>query len=227
MRLVLVRHGDAHAGFHGVIAGPRGCAGLTDLGRRQAAALRDRLATTGFHADAVVASVLPRAVETASIIAPALGFDTFEQDCDLCEVHTGEADALAWADYPARYGALDMVAEPDREFAPGGDSWNGFHDRVRRTLDRLAADHAGRTVVAFCHAGVITASMRIRFGLSGDGGDVRLVPTNTGLTTWDHDAEAGRWTLRAYDDAAHLDAGIPAAPEVGASRAPGGEGATP
>jgi Histidine phosphatase superfamily (branch 1) len=47
MRLVLVRHGDAHAGFHGVIAGPRGCAGLTDRGREQAAARRDFLAVSG------------------------------------------------------------------------------------------------------------------------------------------------------------------------------------
>ena len=35
MRLVLVRHGHAHAGFTGPIAGAVGCAGLTDLGRAQ------------------------------------------------------------------------------------------------------------------------------------------------------------------------------------------------
>src|SRR5262245_49700199 len=100
MRLFLVRHGEAHAGFVGPIAGPCGDAGLTDLGRRQAAALRDHLARTGkVRADVLVASVLPRAIETAEIIAPGLGLAVSAQDCDLCEVHTGVADAVDWAEY--------------------------------------------------------------------------------------------------------------------------------
>ena len=47
MRLILVRHGDAHAGFHGVIGGRTGCTGLTPHGRAQAEALRDHLADSG------------------------------------------------------------------------------------------------------------------------------------------------------------------------------------
>ena len=119
MQLVLVRHGDAHAGFHGVVGGRTGCAGLTPLGRRQAEALRDHLATSGrVQADALVSSVLPRAVETAQLIAPGLGIELGAQECDLCEVHTGEADGLTWTEYGTRYGGFDMEAEPDRTFAP-------------------------------------------------------------------------------------------------------------
>ena len=62
----------------------------------------------------LLTSLLPRAIETASIIAPALGFEEVPQDCDLCEVHTGEADGLDWADYAERFGSLDMHAEPER-----------------------------------------------------------------------------------------------------------------
>ena len=57
---------------------------------------------------------LPRAIETGSIIAPGLGLETFGQHCDLCEVHTGEADGLAWTEYATRYGSFDMEAEPDQ-----------------------------------------------------------------------------------------------------------------
>ena len=161
MRLILVRHGDAHAGFHGVIGGRTGCTGLTDLGRQQAEALRDRMEATGaVRADALVSSVLPRAIETAQIIGPGLGIELGRQECDLCEVHTGEADGLTWAEYGTRYGGFDMHAEPDRVFAPGGDSWNSFHERVGLTLERLRRDHAGETVVVVCHAGVIMASLR-------------------------------------------------------------------
>lgn len=205
MRLLLVRHGDAHAGFHGRIAGPTGCRGLTPLGRRQAEALRDHLATSGrVEADVLVASILPRAIETATIIAPGLGLEISDRDCGLCEVHTGEADGVDWSEYNERYGSFDMEAEPDRPFAAGGDSWNGFHVRVRQTLERLAADHAGRTVVAACHAGVIMASMRILLGIPDTRTSAHLRPSNTGLTEWEHDPDRETWLLRSYNEADHL-----------------------
>lgn len=203
MRLILVRHGDAHAGFHGPISGPSGCRGLTDLGRRQATLLRDAIdADPARRADVLVTSMLPRAIETAGIIAPALGFAEVPNDCDLCEVHTGDADGVDWHDYPSRFGSFDMVVEPDRPFAPSGDSWNGFHRRVARTLDRYAHEHAGRTVMAVTSAGVIAASLRIRFGGPWSNRP-RMVPTNTGLTEWEFGDDA-QWTLRRYDDVRHL-----------------------
>jgi probable phosphoglycerate mutase len=204
MRLILVRHGDAHAGFSGVIGGQTGCAGLTPLGRAQAEALRDHLARTGrVRADVLLASVLPRAIETASIVAPGLGLEISGHECDLCEVHTGEADGLTWTEYATRYGSFDMEAEPDRVFAPAGESWNSFHERVQRMLDRLARDYEGRTVMAVCHAGVIMASMRLLLGIPPAGG-TRLRPTNTGLTEWEHEAPLDRWTLHAFNDTGHL-----------------------
>jgi probable phosphoglycerate mutase len=205
MRLILVRHGEAHAGFHGVIAGPRGCSGLTDHGRLQAEALREHLLESGhLKADVLIASVLPRAIETAHVIAPGLGFESFKQDCDLCEVHPGEADAVPWSEYESRYGALDMVAEPDRAFAPGGESWNGFHARVQRTLERLAADYPDQTVVAVCHAGVIMASIRTLFGIPPHDPGTRLQPANTGLTEWEFEPVIDRWTLHSFNDTCHL-----------------------
>jgi probable phosphoglycerate mutase len=201
MRLVLVRHGDAHAGFHGVIAGPRSCTGLTDRGREQTVALRDYLAVSGrVRADVLLSSVIPRAIETAEIIAPGLGIETFGRECDLCEVHTGEADGLEWAEWGVRYGLFDMEAEPDRVFAPEGESWNGFHQRVGQVLERLAQEYEGRTVVAVCHGGVIIASVRVLLGISQGGSGARVQPANTGLTEWEWDAEPVRWTLHSFNE---------------------------
>jgi broad specificity phosphatase PhoE len=205
MRLILVRHGDANAGFQGVIGGPTGCTGLTDLGREQAAALRDHLATSGrVRADVLLSSVIPRAIETAEIIAPGLGIETFGRECDLCEVHTGVADGLEWAEWGARYGSFDMEATPDRVFAPEGESWNSFHQRVRQMLGRLAQEYEGQTVVAACHAGVIMASMRVLLGIPRTGQSTRLQPTNTGLTEWGWDPGRGQWTLHSFNEASHL-----------------------
>ena len=206
MRLILVRHGDANAGFSGVIGGEHGCTGLTALGRRQAAALRDDLARSGrVRADVLLASTLPRAIETAEIIAPGLGIETFDRARDLCEVHPGEADGLEWAEYGVRYGHFDMEAEPERVFAPAGESWNSFHDRVREMLERIVREYEGQVVVAVCHAGVIMASMRLLLGMPFvDRAAAQLRPSNTGLTEWEHDGERGRWTLHSFNDAHHL-----------------------
>jgi probable phosphoglycerate mutase len=205
MRLILVRHGEANAGFHGPIAGRLGCTGLTPFGRRQAEALGTHLAASGrIRADVLIASVLPRAIETAELIAPGLGLEISAYDCDLCEVHTGEADGTDWSQYNDLFGSFDMEAEPDRLFAPGGDSWNGFHERVRRTLERLARDHAGKTVVAVCHAGVIMASIRLLLGIADPATSAHLRPTNTGLTEWEHEPTIDRWLLRSYNEAIHL-----------------------
>jgi probable phosphoglycerate mutase len=179
--------------------------GLTELGRAQAAALGDYLqAHARITADAQLASTLPRAVETAQLIAPALGFDAVEQHCDLCEVHTGEADGLEWAEYGTRYGSFLMDAEPDRVFAPEGESWNTFHERVESMLERVAREYEGQTVVAVCHAGVIMASLRTLLGMPRSGVHGGLRPSNTGLTEWEHDETTRLWTLHSFNETPHL-----------------------
>src|SRR5687768_8490245 len=91
-RLVLVRHGEAQSFVDGVIGGATGCSGLSDLGRRQATALHDRLARTNELADAmaIYTSTLPRAIETADLIAPAVGEHARSSTCELCELHVDE-----------------------------------------------------------------------------------------------------------------------------------------
>jgi probable phosphoglycerate mutase len=168
--------------------------------------LRDHLAESGrVRADALLASVIPRAIETAEIIAPALGLDDqFARECDLCELHTGDADGLEWAEYAVRHGSFDMEAEPDRLFAPAGESWNSFHVRVQGMLERIARDYAGKTVVAVCHAGVIMASMRVLLDVPHPGERTQLRPSNTGLTEWEHDPVLGRWILHSFNETGHL-----------------------
>ena len=56
-RLVLIRHGESQVTVDRVVGGSKTCSGLSDRGRRQAEALRDRLARTGeLQADVLLAS---------------------------------------------------------------------------------------------------------------------------------------------------------------------------
>lgn len=214
-RLVLIRHGEAVCNVSGVCGGPLGCGGLTDLGRRQVGALRDRLRLTGelAGADALYASILPRAIETAELLAPSLlgtGPDrrrgpalTLITECGLCELHPGEADGLTWAEFTDRFGALDWDADPGQAIAPGGESWSGFVNRVAGALDGIAEGRAGQLVVVACHAGVIEASLLAKLPVAGglEGARLQLRTQHASMTTWE--VEAGRWRLLGYNDATH------------------------
>jgi len=215
-RLVLVRHGESRSTVDRVVGGHQGCNGLTDRGVRQAKALRDRLSRTAELAGtaAVLTSVLPRAIETAEIIAPALGGLEVEQRCELCEIHPGEADGLTWEEFGALYRPEGLASgNPYQIMAPGSESWGGFFVRVGEALLRAAADHAGETVVVVCHGGVIEGSF---FALGGlplrRPFDVRV--ENTSLTEWSYQPAEGdfgnaghrlaRWRLDRFNDSAHL-----------------------
>jgi probable phosphoglycerate mutase len=213
-RITLVRHGEAVCNVSGVCGGPLGCSGLTDLGRRQVEALRDRLLVTGELAgtQAFYASVLPRAVETARIIAPALGAPTADggwpgldlvTECGLCELHPGEADGLDWTEFTARFGALDWAVDPNQPIAPGGESWTGFVNRVSTNLDVIAVRHPGQVVVVACHAGVIEASLLSKMPVEGGltGARLQLRTLHASMTSWE--VEEGTWRLLGYNDGDH------------------------
>jgi probable phosphoglycerate mutase len=195
-----------------VVGGHEGCRGLSDLGRRQAEALRDRLAATGeLRADALLASVLPRAIETAEILAPALGDLPVAQDCDLCEQHPGEGDGLTWTEWEERYQPEGWRFDPYAPVAPGSESTAEFQARVGRALRKVVQEHEGRTVVVACHGGVVESAMVAFLGLPFLG---TLRPLhnveNTSITEWVVDGDGDRpptWRLVRFNDAAHL-AGI-------------------
>lgn len=196
----------------GVVGGALTCSGLSDRGRLQAVALRDRLARTGeLVPDAFYASTLPRAVETARIIAPALGDPALITDEELCELAPGECDGLPWAEAVERY-AMTRPRDPDRALSPGGESIRQFEARTVGVVRRLLEDHAGGTTVAVCHGGIIAAATRHLMGAAAMVEDValRLNPDVTSLTEWrlaDFDG-ARRHLLVRFNDVGHLAADL-------------------
>lgn len=202
-RIVLIRHGQAETNVGGVIQAAT-CSGLNALGHAQAVALAERLERSGELREASVlyASGLLRAQQTAAAIAPALGLEVAGHLPALNELEPGEAEGMAWDDYAERFGDLDLAAQPDVPFAPGGESWNAFRVRVAVEVDRLIAAHRGGTVVAVTHAGVIEAAMVHLSGLSTS--RKRLRPEHTSITSW---VEVGpHLALERFGDAAHLGA---------------------
>jgi probable phosphoglycerate mutase len=187
-RIVLVRHGESLAQERRVVGGHAGCAGLSTLGVRQVEALRDRLADSGELADATAlySSVMARAVQTAQILAPALGDLEVRQDCAFCEGHPGaEADGLSWDEYDQRW-PWPAEWSPEARRDPGSESFADMRERVSARLDALAERHDGETVVVACHGGVVLHTMFqwLQLDPAGDSGRAWLDPVNTSLTEW-------------------------------------------
>jgi probable phosphoglycerate mutase len=151
--------------------------------------------------------VLPRAVETAEILAAALSRPDVVQDCSLCTWHTpAEADGRPWVDY-RRQSSL-AGGGMFRPFEEGNESWSELVGRAGRTLEQIAARHAGETAVVVTHAEVVKCSLIAFGGLPlAPGFDLDVAPTS--ITEWvtagDPDAwPRPRWTLVRLNDSAHL-----------------------
>lgn len=206
--VVLVRHGESQVTVDQVVGGHEGCSGLSKRGRRQAEALRDRLLASGLlrDASALYASVLPRAVETAATIAPAVGSGSLavRERCELCELHVAEGDGLTWTEFGKVYGRPPWHADPTVPLSPGSESWSSFVERASAGLQAVADGHPGEMAVVACHGGVIEASFPAFGGLPPSVPFSLFRPENTGLTIWTR--EDGRaWRLERYNDCAHLD----------------------
>lgn len=205
-RLAIVRHGEADSNARDTLAGHETCNGLTGHGRRQVEALAARLGRTGEFegAAALYSSILRRAVETAEILAPALGGLPIETTCSLCERHVGEADGMTWSQYEEEYGRQVPGVDDYREMAPGGEAYAPFLDRAEAALYAVMERHPGRLVVVAGHGGIVGASV-IRFlGIPDNGNAFRGYADNSSITEWEWTGT--RWWFVRYNDAAHLDA---------------------
>lgn len=208
-RLVLVRHGESVATVSRRIGGHRTCAGLSPLGRQQAEALHDRLrATREIAADLLYSSGYPRAIQTAEIIAPALGDLPVTIDEGFGEHDPGpECDGMSYDAFVDRFGSPDWESDPWSVTFPGGETIAAFHHRIGRALNDLVLRHPEQTVVVACHGGVVDAVLRLALRAPSTG--VFEVHTmNTSLTELVR-VRPGRWRLVRYNDTAHL-AGLPA-----------------
>ena len=120
---------------------------LTPRGREQAEAAAQALA--GVELDLVVASGLPRTVETAELVAPG---HEIERWPELSEWRGGRLDAIPQAELEQAFvGALRVTDEAARFL--GGESLGEALDRVHPAIDRLLA-REWDTALAVLHGGV-------------------------------------------------------------------------
>ena len=135
---------------------------LTERGRRQASELADRLADIALAA--VYSSDLERARATARIVAEASGLDVVALP-ELREIDVGSWSGLTRAEAEERFPAAY------RRWADGGQGWDDgetyeqMAERVVGAVRRIAAGHAGESVLVVAHGGPIRAVHAVALGL--------------------------------------------------------------
>ncbi|OAN37732.1 bifunctional RNase H/acid phosphatase [Mycolicibacterium iranicum] len=158
-RLLLLRHGQTALSVERRYSG-RGNPELTELGIRQADAAARYLGDRG-GVDAVLASPLQRAYDTAAAAAKALGRDVTVDD-DLIETDFGAWEGMTFqeaSEYDPdlhRRWLRDTSVRP-----PGGESFDDVASRVLRAQKRIIAEYPGQTVLVVSHVTPIKTLLRM------------------------------------------------------------------
>ena len=158
--VLLVRHGRTPTTGTTLPGRARGLH-LSPEGVAQAEAVAARIASMGRAAvggkvSAVIASPLERTRETARPIGAALGLRV-GIDRGLLECDFGDWTGRKLVDLARKPEWTTVQRWPSGFRFPGGESFLEMQTRMVDAVDRLAAAHRGRTIVAVSHADPIKA----------------------------------------------------------------------
>jgi probable phosphoglycerate mutase len=155
--LILVRHGQSEANAAGLLVG-RTDSALTDLGRRQAAAIGEALAAGPDRPLRLLTSPLARTRNTAEIIAGRLGSPLAPEVEDrLIELDYGELEGQRPADLG---GGVWAGWRSDSSWRPpGGETLPELHHRLDPLWASLASEAAAGDVIAVTHVSPTKAAV--------------------------------------------------------------------
>ncbi len=159
--ITLLRHGVSQGNRRGIVQGQLDYP-LSSEGFRQVQDLATRWLESGVKYDQVISSGLRRALETAELIAGALGAPLCIDDV-WRERDWGAAQGLPFSDMK---GPLRAISDrhPDEPVFETGESDLALFRRAAEALESLIARPPG-TYLVVSHGGLLNALLRIIFGL--------------------------------------------------------------
>lgn len=199
MNIYLIRHGRQSSQLCNVDVN------LAVEGREQAKLLGKRMSNFGI--DALYASDLVRAKETAEIMNPYLGGLKCQIRSELREIDfgkmTGNSDEynnMAFADFKKKRTELTE----DLAF-PGGECGQDVVNRAKKILEEII--HTGkRNVVVVTHGGVIRSLVTDILGMPQSQKLLFAVSLeNTSMTQLRYDRDYQRFYLERFNDFSHLE----------------------
>ena len=160
IHLLFIRHGQTHANavgrWQGWMDPP-----LTAAGLDQAEALARRLSREEPTLEAVYASPLQRAHQTARIIAAERALRPIVAE-GLKEIHFGDLEGISLAEMEEEHPELHArwSDRSDMDFRwPGGEQRSEFFRRAAGACRRICEAHAVGTIAVVAHGGTIRACL--------------------------------------------------------------------
>jgi broad specificity phosphatase PhoE len=161
--LFLVRNADTEFTKDGRVAGRRDIS-LSAAGRAQAERLRDHLHQNDLAE--IYASPLPRAVETAEIVAQPLSLGVV-RDPRLIDFDAGRWEGKAHAEIGASPEYRRFLEDPVAEGIPGGERLTDVRDRIVSAVSQALADNEmGASILLISHAGPLRVLLAHYLGMN-------------------------------------------------------------
>ncbi|MFF2659267.1 bifunctional RNase H/acid phosphatase [Kitasatospora sp. NPDC058032] len=200
---VLLRHGETHLTPEKRFSGSGGTdPELSEKGRWQAERVAEALAARG-SVQAVVASPMRRARQTAETVAARLGLEVRYEE-GLREVDFGAWEGLTFAEARERYpdDLTTWLGSTKVRPTGGGESFATLTHRVGVARDKILARHPGRTVLVVSHVSPIKTLVRLALGAPPDA-LYRMELSAASLCAVQYYAD-GNASLRLLNDTGHL-----------------------
>lgn len=164
--IFVCRHGQDLDNVEGILNGHRDRP-LSELGRSQAAQVADTIKSQGTVFDAIYASPLLRAHQTATTIGAAVGV-AVQVMPDLIERDFGVLTGRPYEDIPKYAG--EKVLQTDKVLyfleVEGGESFEELYARAQRVLQEVDAKHEGHNVLLVCHGDIGKMILAARRGIT-------------------------------------------------------------
>lgn len=208
MILYLVRHGESAYNLERRIQGQLDIP-LSPTGERQAETLAS--AFTDLPIDALFASPLRRAMQTAEPLAKSLGLP-IQTDDRLREIHAGVFQGVPWDELAMRYPTeTERWRSFDPDYAiPGGESRRELMQRGHAALEAIR-ERGLKQVVVVAHGGVLSAALKALLGIPAERNPFSLFNASVTRLYWDT-----RVRLITLNEIEHVRrAGIPGADSTG------------
>jgi len=201
-RVILLRHAQSEGNAQGVMQGQSDFP-LSETGLQQAEALARRWRKERMRFDCIITSPLSRALQTAEIIAAALGAPLDMKD-DWMERNNGQIAGLRPEEVSERGLHLPFV-QPYQPIGVDGESQWELFLRAGRAVQDLLHRPPGRYLVV-SHGGILNLAMYAILGVVPQANfhGPRFRFHNTAFAVLDYDPTRHIWTLEAINDRAHL-----------------------
>jgi len=151
MKILLIRHGETIANKNQLVLGTSDVA-LTDLGRRQADGVAQKISSMTSHPTLLFSSPYFRAKETAGYISKLTDLDPIYLD-GLKEMDSGEMEGIKASEMNNKYPEYMALWRRDHSTArpPGGETLGEVHERAWKAILKIFNDYDEDLVAVVAH----------------------------------------------------------------------------